>query len=378
MEYRNANGRVVTTNARGEVEHLEAPHGLAGNSKMVIDHGPHGERIVENGHPGARVVSYGPNRGFVERPLRPGYMSRTYVRDGHAYAHVYREYRFHDRSYYRYEHGVYYNRRFYDWAHARWDPPGRYMWYGIARPAPWFGYYHGYFVPYPTYSSGDLWLTDFVIADALRTAYENEQAANRNQSAPPPGGAAPAGFTMTPEVKAEIDNEVKEELAEEQHAAEHPDGAAPPAQAVNEEVPDALKPSQRVFVVADTMSLPDPAGGAGCGLSAGDVVMRLSDTPDANENVAVSVQTSKQGGCAVGQKGLLSVQELQEMHNHFREQLDAGLNQMSEGQAKGLPNNPPAEPHQVANGTAEPAPNAAAQIAGQEGEASNLEAQVRQ
>jgi len=151
-EFHSANGRTVTTNARGEVQRIEAPRGLAGGNKIAISRGPRGVRVVESGRPGARVVSYGPHRGFVERPLRQGYISRTYVVGGRSYAHVYREYSYRGFAYHRYVPGMYYGPRFYAWAGTPWGAPVRYAWFGLATPAPWFGYYAGYFTPYPMYA----------------------------------------------------------------------------------------------------------------------------------------------------------------------------------------------------------------------------------
>ena len=183
-EFHNANGQTVTTNARGEVHRIEVPRGLAGGNKMVVNRGPGGARLVETGRPGARVVSYGPHRGFVERTVagRPGYISRTYVVGGRSYAHVYREYRYHGVAYYRYVPAVYYGPGFYGWAVTPWGASMRYAWFGLATPAPWFGLYAGYFTPYPTYASPDLWLTDYLIAENLRLAYESQQAGNGGSS----------------------------------------------------------------------------------------------------------------------------------------------------------------------------------------------------
>jgi len=65
------------------------------------------------------------------------------------------------------------------------------------------------------------------------------------------------------------------------------------------------------------------------------------------------------------------------MHNQFREQLDSGLKMLADNQAKGL-NPPAAGARQVAEGTADPAPDAGAQLATQETDAAKLEAEVRQ
>jgi hypothetical protein len=66
------------------------------------------------------------------------------------------------------------------------------------------------------------------------------------------------------------------------------------------------------------------------------------------------------------------------MHNQFQEQIDSGLKMLAENQARGLPNGPVAAPHYVAEGTADPAPDAESQLVAQETGAAQLEAQVRQ
>src|SRR5262245_27697942 len=52
--------------------------------------------------------------------------------------------------------------------------------------------------------------------------------------------------------------------------------------------------------------------------------------PDANQNVTVSALSSKQAACPSGAQIMVAVQDLQEMHNHFREQIDAGLKTLAE------------------------------------------------
>ena len=94
-------------------------------------------------------------------------------------------------------------------------------------------------------------------------------------------------------------------------------------------------------MVASNLDVTAPASGQECSLTAGDVVMRLSDTPDNNQNVTASVQSSKQGDCAAGQTVAIGVQDLQEMHNQFREQLDSGLKTLADKAGTGgLPKAP--------------------------------------
>jgi hypothetical protein len=113
------------------------------------------------------------------------------------------------------------------------------------------------------------------------------------------------------------------------------------ATANSAEAPDALNPAERVFVVAANLDITAPASGQECSLTAGDVVMRLSDTPDGNQNVTASIQSSKQGDCVTGQTVAIGVQDLQEMHNQFREQLDSGLKTLADkGGIGGLPKPP--------------------------------------
>jgi hypothetical protein len=373
-EYRNANGRAVTTNARGEVKRIEAPHGLAG--KMVINRGPGGGRIVETGRPGARVVSYGPHRGFVERTVRPGYISRTYVRGGRSYARVYREYRYHNVVYYRYVPAFYYGPRFYAWAVTPWGGPVRYAWFGLATPAPWFGFYAGYFTPYPVYASPDLWLTDYLLAENLRLAYENRQADNGDQAPPPQTDAQPAASALSPEMKALIADEVRQQLAAEKAAAVQPTSSSPQQPATGGEQPPPVL-TQRYFVVSSNLDITTTAGQA-CSLTPGDIIKRKGTEVSADGGVAVEVDGSKPGDCAVDSEAAVQVADLQEMHNQFREQIDSGLKTLAENRAKGLPGGPDATAHYIPEGNADPVPGAEAQLVAQDADAAKLEAQVGQ
>jgi len=369
-EIHSANGQTVRTDPSGKVRTIEASRGLAGG-KMVVNRGPGGARMVETGRPGARVVSYGPRRGFVERTVRPGYISRTYVVGGRSYAHVYREFRYRGFGYYRYVPAFYYGPRFYAWAITPWGVPMPYGW-GSAFVAPWL--YTGYFTPYGTYASPDLWLTDYLLAENLRLAYESQQAGDDGQAPALASGAQSASATLSPEMKAMVAEEVGQQLAAEKAAAANP---GQPAASAAEQAPAALDPAVRVFVVSSALDV-TADGSQQCSLTAGDIVTRIDNTPDANQNVSALVTASKKTDCPTGQRVGVSVQALQEMHNQFREQIDSGLKMMADNQAKGLPNVSAAGARPVAEGTADPAPDAQAQLAAQETDAATLEAQVRQ
>jgi hypothetical protein len=332
---------------------------------MHIEHGVHGGRRVVSEHNGARVVTYGRHGGYVQRAYvtRGGrsYYSRSYYDHGHYRSVVYRGYYYGGRNYYGYYPGYYYNPGFYGWAYNPWASPvvwgigvGGWGWGG----SPWYGYYGGYFAPYPVYPSAAFWLTDYLISANLQAAYAARQDAQADAAAGAGGGgdsgggdsgggdngggnAAPAAsnsgpVALTPEVKQAIAEEVKAQLAAEQTAAAQPaassGGGGQPA-AASGEVPAALDPARRTFVVDTDLAV--VADGQDCALTAGDVITRLTDTPDQDQKVNVSVSASKQNDCASGKQVAVNVDDLQEMHNHFQEQLDTGMKTLASKQGSG-------------------------------------------
>jgi hypothetical protein len=393
------NGRVATIHANG----------------LAINHGVRGGRVIVSEHNGRTIVSEGHHGGYVQRPYlnRGGrsYYQRTYYRNGHAYSRAYRGYEYHGGHYYGYVPDHYYHPRYYGWAYHPWSRPVYYSpaawgWAG----SPWYGAYGGFFTPYPVYATASLWLTDYLIASNLQAAYQagvQAGAAGAGGQPPAAGNQAPDSGNpeastqqtpLSPEVKQAIADEVQRQIAAEQAAAANPQGGNPQGdnpqaanpqgdttQATNtppapgpDQVPDALNPAERVFVVSSSIDV-TPAGGQECGLTAGDVLMRLSDTPDDNQNVTASVQSSKAGDCAAGQTVAVSVQDLQEMHNHFREQIDSGLKTLADNSGKnGLPSAPDTgtQPGEVPA----PAPDAGAadQLQAQEQQADQVETQVQQ
>jgi hypothetical protein len=363
-------GRVATIHANG----------------MTINHGLRGGRTIVAERNGRTIVSTGSRGGYVQRPYlnRGGraYYQRTYVVGGRSYARVYRGYDYRGVRYYGYAPGYYYHPSFYGWAYNPWVAP---VYYGPAAwgwvGTPWFGFYGGFFTPYPVYATASLWLTDYLIAADLQAAYQARLDANAGQApadnyvAPPSGGPAASNQTpLTPEVKQAIADEVQQQLAAEKAAAANPQAAPTSAQ-----VPDALNPAERVFVVATNLDVTAADSGQECSLTPGDVVMRLSDTPDDNQNVTASVQSSKRGDCATGQTVVIGVQDLQEMHNQFREQLDSGLKTLADkGGTGGLPKAPDTA---TTNGEVPPPPPdsvVADQLQAQQQQADQTEAQAVQ
>jgi len=357
------------------VRKIEAQHGLAG--KMTIARTPGAGRQVVTGSPGSRVVSYGPHRGFVERTLRPGYISRTYIGHGRPYAVVYRQYYYRGFAYYRYVPAYYYGPRFYGWVVSPWVMPAPYYWGGVAMP--WFGFYAGYFAPgYYSYASPDLWLTDYLLSENLRAAYENQQAENNSAPAPDPSASSSdAPATVTPEMKAMIAEEVRQQLAAEKTAAAQPTTASSGQAGVDsDQAPPAL--SQKFFVVSSNLEV--TANGQACSLTPGDIIERRSRNVASDGTVALEVISSKKGDCTADSAAPVQVQlaDLQEMHNQLRQQIDSGLKTLADDQAKGLPAAPATKITPVAAGTANPAPDAQNALMTQDQDAQRVEAQVTQ
>jgi hypothetical protein len=366
---------------------------------MHIEHGLNGSRRIESTHNGARVVTTGRNSGYVQRPYvtRGGrtYVSRTVVINHVAYAHVYRSYSYGGYCcYYGYHPAFYYGPAYYGWAYNPWAAPVAYGWgWG---GSPWYGYYGGYFAPYPVYPSAAFWLTDYLISANLQAAYQARAAANAatadNSGAANNGGtdqpqdngnndanqqASSGPVALSPEVKEAIAEEVKAQLAAQQAAAAKPDasGGAQSA-AATEEVPPALDPARRTFVVASDLAVTG-TDGQECQLTEGDVITRITDTPDGDRKVTASIAASKKSDCAKGKQVSVAVDDLQEMHNHFEEQLDNGMKELSSKQGTGgLPKAP--DTSTVPSDVPPPAADASAAKAldDQQANADQVEAQV--
>jgi hypothetical protein len=359
---------------------------------MTINHGAHGERRFES-HPraGVRVVGYGHGRGFAEHGYYRGgrpYMRRSYFYGGRRWAYGYRGYYWHGGLYYGFVPPVFYAPGFYGWAYAPWAAPVAFGWgWG---GAPWFGFYAGYFAPAPFYPSPAFWLTDYVIAANLQAAYEARAAADANANAEAAaedqaasGGGAPVG--LTPEVKQQIADEVRAQIAAQQAAAAHPEPAGPVSSAAPagggqtgpDELPAALDPAHRTFIVSAVLSSATPDG-TECSLSPGDVLTRIQDTPDANQNVNVLVASSQRNDCPSGSQVAVAVQDLQDMHNDFQAKISEGLGKLAENQGKnGLPSGPAAGSTPNPAGQAQPDLTVEADLKAQEGEASQAEKEVQ-
>ncbi len=362
---------------------------------MTINRGVGGSRTVVSVHNGATIVSSG-HGGYVQRAyvVRGGhtFVSRTYVVGGVVHVGVYRSYFWGGHPYYGWHPGFFFHPGFYGWA---WHPWGAPVYWGVGLwgwGGPWWGYYSGWWNPYPYYAAPAFWLTDYLISSQLQAAYAarqeeqaDEVAADAQASASSGGDPQPAasgGVTLTPEVKEAIAEEVKAQIQAQQAQAQQDGGSAPaPAAATasdSAQAPPALDPAQRTFVV-NTPITGVAANGQECGLSGGDVVTRLTDTPDSNQMVNASVSASKKGECGAGQTVAVKVDDLQEMYNHFQEQLQNGMSAMAKKQGtNGMPTAPDTGTTASDVPPPKPDPSAAQDLQQQQQQADQTEQQVKQ
>jgi hypothetical protein len=373
---KNKGGKVTAvTTAKGVTVRLDAhghPATIHDGHGTTISRGPHGERRVETVRAdNGRLVSTGHHRGFAEQRFTQGgreYARRTYYDHGHMFARVYHPYFYGGYLFYSYVPAFYFGPAYYGWAYGAWAVPVQYTWawYG----SPWFTPYGYYFSPYAAYPAPAFWLTDYAIAASLQAAAEEtgaeETGADETGSSSlrhqaglvlacahlgdQNGGAS---VVMNKELKDTIAKQVKIILADEKAAAATVGNLPPDEDA--EQVPPSLDPRFKLFIASSSLSLDTDDGT--CALTAGDIVRRTVDTPDAKNTVAVEVASSKKDDCAMGTASRIALDDLEEMHDSFRQKIDDGLKSLSEKQGKGgIPNGPTAVVHRQPEGEATPDP----------------------
>jgi hypothetical protein len=371
------NGSAVRTRSNGRVSDVhDAKRG------MDVHHNLDGGRRVSVERPGrGRMVSERGRRGYAERGYNyhgHDYGRRAYYYHGHEYNRYYRGYGYRGMYLNVYAPGYYYGPGFYGWAYNPWAAPIAYGWgWG---GSPWYGYYGGYFTPYAVYPSASFWLADYLIASSLQAAY----AAHQESVAVAEVAASGAPPVLTPEIKQQIADEVKAQLALENQEATQT--------AANQDVDAGSSGIARmladghshVFVVGDGLDLTDSTGQE-CAVSEGDA-LALRTPPPADATAADLVVLASKGGkeCQSGGTVSVNLTDLQEMQNHLRETIDTGLKELQEKQGKGgLPAAPPsaqAPPTQSPYAAVAPPPDPAdaTDIQQQSQQADAAEAEVTQ
>ncbi len=354
-EHLARNGSTVRTRSSGRVSDvhdsrrgMDVHNGLNGNRRVSVER-----------RDGSRLVA---ERG------RPGYVQRGYNYHGHDFGR--RAYYYHGREYTRfyrgfgfrglylnvYAPGFYFAPGFYGWAYNPWAVPIAFGW-GWGGD-PWYGYYGGYFAPYPVYPSAAFWLTDYMISQDLQADYAAHVEAGEVDGAPMAAGGPPE---LTPDVKQQIADEVRNQLAlensEAQQNAQHQDvdpGSSGIARLLSDGRP-------HVFVAGSPLDLVD-ANGQECGISDGDVLLLQTPPPADATAVDLMVLASKGGQeCAKSSTVTVQLTDLQEMQNQMRATIDQGLQDLQAKQGQGgLPPAPPsaqAKPVQPGYATIAPPPD---------------------
>jgi hypothetical protein len=327
---------------------MDVHQGLNGNRKIWVER-----------HDGSRMFQERGRPGYVQREYRfhgRDFDRRSYYYHGRQYDRFYRGYGFRGVRLNVYAPGFYYSRGFYGWAYNPWDAPISFEWGW--RDRPWYGYYGGYFQPYPVYPSAAYWLTDYLISQDLEADYAARSEAGQIDGAP---FAADGSPELTPDVKQMIADEVKNQLAlenaEAQQYAQRQD-VDPGSSGIARLLADGRS---HVFVVGDNLDLVD-ADGQECGISNGDVLL-LQTPPPPDAIAADLVVLASKGGPECRKSSTVTVQlvDLQEMQNHMRETVDQGLQDLQARQGQdGLPPAPPsaqAKPNPTEYSTVAPPPD---------------------
>jgi hypothetical protein len=307
---------------------MDIHRGLNGNRAVSMERADHSRVFAERGRP-----------GYVERPYNfrgHDFARRTYFYHGRAYSHFYHGFGYRGMYLNVYAPGFYYGPAFYGWAYNPWAAPITFGWgWG---GSPWFGYYGGYFAAYPVYPSASYWLTDYMISQDLQAAYAAHLEAGEVDGAPYAAGGTPE---LTPDVKQQIADEVRNQLALENQEAQQntlQQDVDPGSSGIARQLDDAAHGRQHVFVVGTALDVVD-ASQTECMLSDGDV-LGLQAAPPADATAVDLVVLSSKGGQECQKRATVSValEYLQEMQNHMRETIDQGLQELQAKQGKsGLP-----------------------------------------
>jgi hypothetical protein len=319
---------------------------------MKIQYGPHGGRTVVKQLPNhATLVSFGRHSGYVQRPIAhagASLVQRTYVapRSGFftkntTYVQTFRTYTYRGVPLLSYAPAVYYAPEFYGWAYYPWATPAAYAW-GWTGDA-WVNAYSGYFAPLSAYSSPAQWMADYILGATLAKAYQEQQdfepadadaAADdlaADEAAPAEDAAegevyAQTATPITPEIRAAVAEEVRQELASENAIAS--DQATPEV----DQLQEILQP-KHFFVVSTLLNVSSDQGN--CALTGGDIIGVVKATGSEADTATLTVASGKKGDCPAGAQVEVAVQDLQEMDNNLRAQMDNAVAKLHSEQGQG-------------------------------------------
>lgn len=347
---------------------------------LDVSRGPHGARMVVMHRPDHTVVvSMGLHGGYVQRPVMwhgQAVVQRTYVSGGHVVTHLYAPYTYHGVALVNYVPHTHYVPAFYGWVYYPWHAPAVYAWGWTS--TPWYQADTGYFVALPTYPSAALWLTDYILGGMLATAYELQQQSDQAVDAGPDETADDAVYaqtdtSITPQLKQALAEEVAQQVSSENAAAQNPQASTEMTGLSRALVQNHL------FIVTQPLNVTSEDGHT-CGLTSGDLLK--VQTPPADNAIAaeLSVEASRKADCPAHQMVTVTFEDLQEMQNGFRAQVDGGLTTLHDQQGQnGLPAAPMsaiAPPPRPIDDLPPPAPDAQALVSGAQQQADSSEAHL--
>jgi hypothetical protein len=140
---------------------------------------------------------------------------------------------------------------------------------------------------------------------------------------------------LTPETKQLIADEVRAQIALENNESKTAGQAAEP-DAASSSIQRALTDGKpHVFVAGHDLDVVD-AGGTECAISEGDALQLTGQTAPDAQAATLSVLASKGGKeCPKGDTVQVSLTDLQDMQNHMRETIDAGMQELQKKQGQG-------------------------------------------
>ncbi|HLO67531.1 MAG TPA: hypothetical protein VK188_10965 [Holophaga sp.] len=322
---RTPRGGEIHRTPTGAIREVRTPNGA------LIHHSPNGVRRVEVVRPGGGVIVANATgrAGYLQRQVtwhnRP-VIQRTYVFNGVVRPRVFRPWAHGGRVYPIYVPVRHYRPAFYHWCYTPWRRPVVYHWGWRTRP--WYGYYGGYWTPYPTYVSPYFWLADFLVSTTLEVAYLSQ---NASFSEPPV--VYDETTAMSPEAKQAIADEVRRQMEEARanQAADYDLQSSEPPPLFSRNGP-------KVFLVnAEVMGYD---GERECPLSEGDVLQLVNPPAPGSEWAEVSILSTR-GRCPRGSIVSVRTLDLQEMQNHMRAIVDQGLEKLQSEKGGGLAPLPP-------------------------------------
>jgi hypothetical protein len=328
----------VATRSNGKVSDVH----VAGKN-MDIHNNLNGSRSVSvTRADGSRVVATGGGHGYVEHGYHYGghdYGRRSYYYGGRYYNGYYRGYYYGGYPMYAYAPAYYYGPAFYGWAYNPWAAPIVYSWGWAGNP--WYGYYGGYFAPYPVYPSAAYWLTDYLVSQSLVAAYQEQQADAQAAAAAriPPGGSPVLDQQTKDMISEEVKRQIALENAEGQATSQNQD-VDPASSGIARMLSDN---QTHVFIAGSSLDVVQAANQAECGISQGDV-LEVTAAPASGATAATATVLCSKGGneCAKNAQVQVAFADLQEMQNHMRQTIDQGLGDLQSKQGQGgLPAAPP-------------------------------------